>query len=138
MGSIPGSASSTGEGRWQPTLVFFPKKSHGWKSLAGYSPKGHKELDTPEWLNKIATMVVVMKRYLLVILICIFLMTNNVEHLFLSFQSFVYLYWSRQIIYPGFCWAVFLLWNSICSLQSLILSTYQLHDLQIFQIGTVS
>jgi len=29
--------------KWQPTLVFLPEKSHGQRSLAGYSPKGHKE-----------------------------------------------------------------------------------------------
>ena len=27
--------------KWQPTPVFLPGKSHGWRSLAGYSPKGH-------------------------------------------------------------------------------------------------
>ena len=33
---------------WQPTLVFLPQKSHGQKSLAGYSSWGHKELDMTE------------------------------------------------------------------------------------------
>ena len=33
---------------WQPTAVFLPGKSHGQRSLAGYSPWGHKESDTPE------------------------------------------------------------------------------------------
>ena len=28
--------------------VFLPKKSHGQRSLADYSPKGRKELDTTE------------------------------------------------------------------------------------------
>ena len=31
--------------QWQPTQVFLPKKSHGQRSLAGYSPWGHKELN---------------------------------------------------------------------------------------------
>ena len=31
--------------KWQPTLVFLPGASHGQRSLAGYSPWGHKELD---------------------------------------------------------------------------------------------
>ena len=26
--------------QWQPTPVFLPRKSHGWRSLAGYSPWG--------------------------------------------------------------------------------------------------
>ena len=30
----------------QPTPVFLPGESHGQKSLAGYSPWGHKESDT--------------------------------------------------------------------------------------------
>ena len=28
--------------KWQPTPVFLPKESHGQRSLAGYSPWGHK------------------------------------------------------------------------------------------------
>ena len=31
-----------------PTPVFLPGKSHGQRSLAGYSPRGHKEWDTTE------------------------------------------------------------------------------------------
>ena len=31
--------------KWPPTPVFLPEKSHGERSLAGYSPWGHKELD---------------------------------------------------------------------------------------------
>ena len=30
----------------QPTPVFLPGKSHGQRSLVGYSPRGYKELDT--------------------------------------------------------------------------------------------
>ena len=33
---------------WQLTPVFLPEKSHGQRSLAGYSPKGRKESDTTE------------------------------------------------------------------------------------------
>ena len=33
---------------WQPTLVFLPGKSHGQRSLAGYSPWGCKASDTME------------------------------------------------------------------------------------------
>ena len=31
--------------KWQPILVFLPGKSHGQRSLAGYSPWGYKESD---------------------------------------------------------------------------------------------
>ena len=30
---------------WKPTPVFLPGESHGQRSLVGYSPQGHKELD---------------------------------------------------------------------------------------------
>ena len=29
---------------WQPTPVFLSGKSHGYRSLAGYSPWGHEDL----------------------------------------------------------------------------------------------
>ena len=32
--------------QWQPTPVLLPRKSHGWRSLVGCSPWGHKESDT--------------------------------------------------------------------------------------------
>ena len=37
--------------KWQPTLVILPEKSRGQRSLAGYSPKGCKELDTAKQLS---------------------------------------------------------------------------------------
>ena len=36
--------------KWQPTPVFLFADSHGQRSLMGYSPWGHKELDMTEWL----------------------------------------------------------------------------------------
>ena len=33
---------------WPPTPVFYPGESHGQRCLVGYSPQGHKELDTTE------------------------------------------------------------------------------------------
>ena len=33
---------------WQLTPVFLPGEFHGQRSLAGYSPQGHKESDTTE------------------------------------------------------------------------------------------
>ena len=35
----------------KPTPVFLPGKFRGQRSLAGYSPRGHKESDTTEQLN---------------------------------------------------------------------------------------
>ena len=37
--------------KWQPTPVLLPGKSHGWRSLVGYSPWGRKESDTTERLH---------------------------------------------------------------------------------------
>ena len=37
--------------KWQSTPVFFPGKSHGQRSLVGYSPWGRKESDTTERLH---------------------------------------------------------------------------------------
>ena len=46
---ISGNAGSYGSSRrrqWHPTPVLLPGKSHGWRSLVGCSPWGHKESDT--------------------------------------------------------------------------------------------
>ena len=37
--------------KWQPTPVFLPGKSHGWRSPVSYSPRGRKESDTTEPLH---------------------------------------------------------------------------------------
>ena len=37
--------------QWQPTSVLLPGKSHGWRSLVGFSPWGREESDTTERLH---------------------------------------------------------------------------------------
>ena len=37
--------------KWQPTPLFLPGKFHGRRSLVGYSPWSHKELDRTEQLH---------------------------------------------------------------------------------------
>ena len=37
--------------KWQPTPVFLPRESWGWRSLVGYSPWGWEESDTTERLR---------------------------------------------------------------------------------------
>ena len=39
--------------KWQSTTVFLPGEFHGQRSLAGYSPWGHKESDMTELLTHI-------------------------------------------------------------------------------------
>ena len=42
VGSIPGEGKIPWRRQWQPTLIFLPGKSHGQRSLVGYSPWGRK------------------------------------------------------------------------------------------------
>ena len=42
----------------QPTPVFLPGEFHGQRSLEGYSPWGHKELDTTEQLTLFSLSVI--------------------------------------------------------------------------------
>ena len=50
-GSVPGSGKSSWRKQWQTTPVFLPGKSHGQRSLAGYSPRDGKKSDTTNRLN---------------------------------------------------------------------------------------
>ena len=47
-GSIPRSGRSPGEGNGNPLQYSCLENPHGQRSLAGYSPWGHKELETAE------------------------------------------------------------------------------------------
>ena len=44
-------AYTTGEGHGSPLQYSYLENPHGQRSLAGYSPRGHKELDATEWLS---------------------------------------------------------------------------------------
>ena len=50
-GSIPGREDPW-RMKWKPTPVILPVKSYGQRSLAGYSPWGHKDLDMTERLKR--------------------------------------------------------------------------------------
>ena len=45
---IPGLGRSSGRGHGNPLLIFLPRESHEQRSLASYSPWGHKESDMIE------------------------------------------------------------------------------------------
>ena len=51
LGLIPGSGNFCQRRKWLQTPIFLPIQFHGQRSLAGYSPWGHKELDTAEPLT---------------------------------------------------------------------------------------
>ena len=53
-GSIPGLGRSPGGGNDNPLQYSCLGKSHRQRSLAGYSPWGHKELDTTERLRTVS------------------------------------------------------------------------------------
>ena len=46
-----GWEDSPGEGHGIPLQYSCLKNPHGQRGLAGYSPRGHKEPDTTEWLS---------------------------------------------------------------------------------------
>ena len=48
LGSIPGFGRSPEEGNGNPLQYFCLKNPHGQRSLVGYSPWSHKQLDTTE------------------------------------------------------------------------------------------
>ena len=48
---VPGVRKTPWSRKWQPTPVFLPGESHGQRSLAGYSPWGHRESDTTDPLT---------------------------------------------------------------------------------------
>ena len=54
IGWIPGSEWSPRGRKKQTTSGFLPRKFHGQRSLAGYSPKGHKELDTTKHIKHVS------------------------------------------------------------------------------------
>ena len=43
----------------QPTPVLLPGKSHGWRSVVGYSPWGCKESDSTERLHLVLVLVLI-------------------------------------------------------------------------------
>ena len=52
LSSIPGLGRSPGGRHGSPLQCSCLKNPHGQRSLAGYSPRGHKELDMTERLSK--------------------------------------------------------------------------------------
>ena len=55
-GLIPRSGRFPWRRKWQPTPVFLPGKSHGQKSLVGYSPCGRKDLDMTDGITDLMDM----------------------------------------------------------------------------------
>ena len=62
LGSIPGSGRSPGEGNGNPLQYSYLENLHGQRSLAGYSPWGHKESDTTNYSFLESTVHAVLRR----------------------------------------------------------------------------
>ena len=89
--------------KWQPTPVLLPGKSHGWRSLVGYSPWGHKESDTTEWrhINEILSFLIGSKVFYALPLVC-----------FIILCLYIYHYWSN-LYFQMVCIAVYYVFLSI-------------------------
>ena len=57
--------------KWKLTPAVLPGESHGQRSLVGYSPRGHNELDTTEQLTHINTHTPLSLPFSLVPLFCV-------------------------------------------------------------------
>ena len=76
--------------KWQPTPVLLRGKSHGQRSLVGYSPWGHKESDTTGWLYLLTDKFLTCLNYIYIVFIMkvtpVFLFTVT-DWMFVSPQS---------------------------------------------------
>ena len=79
----------------QPTPVFLPGKSHAQRSLVGYSPWGHKDSDTTEWLNN-------NKCFRIIVLLCIFkMLAYTPDIIFFIFSSSEIISMKKYKLYGG-------------------------------------
>ena len=70
---------------WQATSVFLPGKSHGQRSLAGYSPWGDRESDMAYWLNNnLPGLTVYFKTLFLMSIYLIFYFLNILQFIIFS------------------------------------------------------
>ena len=65
LGSIPGLGRSPGGGHGNPCQYCCLENPHGQRSLAGYSPRGHKDLDMTERLRMTHSIL-----YLMILVTC--------------------------------------------------------------------
>ena len=77
MSLTPGWRRFPSSRKWQPAPVFLRGKFHGQRSLAGYSPRGCKKLDTTELMHAHAH-------------ICICSHTDSPNFIFIVFHLFLF------------------------------------------------
>ena len=99
LGSISGSEIPWRR-KWQPTPVFLPGKSHGQRSLVDYSPWGHKESDTTEWLHFLFPFWL----YIYIHITCIIIYIILIFLLHFPFPFWLYIYIMHNYIYNFNFW----------------------------------
>ena len=104
--------------KWQPTPVFLPGESHGWRSLVGYSPQGRKESDTTERLHSLLRLIRWMTLgYLLEFLTFSFLIHNRGISIYLIYYLSI-LYLSLSVFLSSVCLGLVLYFTTANTLDS--------------------
>ena len=84
--------------KWQPTPVFLPGESRGQRSLVGYNPKGHKELDVTEWLTQTYNAIYSLTNFLNFNMLES--ISSHMAYIYLSCLRKYYLIWAlKNILY---------------------------------------
>ena len=107
------------------TPVFLPEKSHGQRSLAGYSPSGGKESDTTEWLSLSIIILIIINQLFLsetiynTVFIGFFL---NGLHLVLNLWVFFFLFAFPKFLSVSFFRIIMRISATVTRKKNLILS----------------
>ena len=101
MGSISGSGKFPGGGQGNTVQYSCLENPHGQRSLAGYSPQGHRESDTTEWLSRQAGIVSLLPTHFTVCVLSCFSHIQLFATLWtVAHQSPLFMGFSRQE-----CWS---------------------------------
>ena len=66
---------------WQFTPAFLPGESHGQRSLAGYSPRGHKDLDTTKQFSRQRKITASFRAIVFMVLMLYSAIVNTIKNL---------------------------------------------------------
>ena len=103
---------------WQSTPVSLPGEFHGQRSLVGYSPRGHKELDMTEWLTLTLFMIhfklILVKGIYTVSSRLIFFHDQLLQHYLLKSLSFLH---CIVLVFFFFFWSK-ISWQYLCGSDS--------------------
>ena len=126
----------------QPTPAFLPGKSHGQRSMVGYSPWGCKESDTTEWLSLSLFKLIKMATIYLwlffgtFLFLFYFLYISNLFLISLNYRQF-----TNRLYFCQNKWNFFFLPDWFLRIQKFLLSVliwWQYNDLYKFNKGMSS